>query len=67
MAEIKIDREKCKACGLCVIYCPQKSIVFSEQINKRGMKPAEFKNGAKCTGCTFCAMVCPDCAIEVYR
>jgi 2-oxoglutarate ferredoxin oxidoreductase subunit delta len=65
MAHIRIDREKCKACGLCIIYCPQQSIVFSKTINKRGMKPAEFRKNAKCTGCTFCALVCPDCAIEV--
>jgi 2-oxoglutarate ferredoxin oxidoreductase subunit delta len=63
MAQIKIDRERCKACGLCVIYCPQKALVFSDKINKRGIKPVEFKKDAKCTGCGICALVCPDCAL----
>jgi 2-oxoglutarate ferredoxin oxidoreductase subunit delta len=67
MATIKIDIQRCKGCGLCIMYCPHKSIVFSEEINKRGVKPVRFKDNAKCAGCAFCALVCPDCAIEVYR
>jgi len=67
MAKIKIDREKCKACGLCILYCPQGSIIMDSKINKRGVKPAKFKKNSKCTGCTFCALICPDAAIEVYK
>jgi 2-oxoglutarate ferredoxin oxidoreductase subunit delta len=48
------------------MYCPQGSIIFSDKINKQGVKPALFKEGAKCAGCAFCVMVCPDCAIEFY-
>ena len=67
MAKIKIDKEKCKGCGLCVIYCPRNLIVTAKEINKRGVKPAQFKKTADCSGCTFCAIICPDNAIEVYK
>jgi 2-oxoglutarate ferredoxin oxidoreductase subunit delta len=67
MGKIRIDKEKCKSCGLCIIYCPNDCIVMSDKINKRGVKPAVFKKGAKCTACTFCALICPDTAIEVFR
>ncbi|MFH1867839.1 MAG: ferredoxin family protein [Candidatus Omnitrophota bacterium] len=67
MPKIKIDREKCKSCGLCIIYCPKDCIAISDKINKRGVKPVEPKKDAKCTGCMSCAIMCPDCAIEVYK
>ncbi|MDP8297020.1 MAG: 4Fe-4S binding protein [Candidatus Orphnella occulta] len=67
MAKITIDQERCKGCGLCVIYCPHNCIISAENINKRGVKPAIFKRGAKCVGCTLCAVICPDNAIEVYK
>jgi 2-oxoglutarate ferredoxin oxidoreductase subunit delta len=68
--EIKINREKCKGCQLCVSFCPKGRIAVSKGLNEKGYYPAEFaaaegKEG--CTGCTICAVVCPDLAIEVYR
>ena len=64
---LNINIDRCKGCGLCILYCPNSSIAMSDKINKGGIKPAKFKKGSKCTGCTFCAIICPDCAIEVYR
>jgi 2-oxoglutarate ferredoxin oxidoreductase subunit delta len=67
MGKIEIDVKKCKGCGLCIFYCPNKSIILSDKINKIGVKPVAFKKDAKCNACTFCALICPDCAIEVYK
>jgi len=67
MAKIDINRERCKGCGLCILYCPKGLILMSDKINTIGVKPAEFKKDSACTGCTFCALICPDCAIEVYK
>ncbi|MFC1807494.1 4Fe-4S binding protein [Candidatus Omnitrophota bacterium] len=67
MAKIKIDKEKCKGCKLCILYCPNSSLVFANKLNKRGVEPADFKKGAKCDGCTLCALICPDCAIEIEK
>ena len=64
--KIKIDTERCKGCGLCVIVCPKNSIVISKKSNKKGYFPAEATD-SDCTGCCVCALICPDAVIEVFR
>lgn len=63
---IKIDREKCKGCELCVHFCPKNCIEVDESYNSRGYRPARPTVG-ECTGCAICARICPDIAIEVWR
>ncbi len=66
--KVKIKKEKCKGCGLCVIYCPGKNLKLSEEINSRGLHFAVFSdNGSKCNACSRCYIICPDTAIEVYK
>ncbi|MEK6715405.1 MAG: ferredoxin family protein [Candidatus Omnitrophota bacterium] len=78
MPKITIDRERCKGCQLCVIYCPKGLIKPESRLNKKGIQPVMFLEGAaakrrgaasgsNCTGCKFCALICPDGAVEVYR
>jgi 2-oxoglutarate ferredoxin oxidoreductase subunit delta len=71
LAEIKIDREKCKGCELCVHFCPKGHIKMESGYNRRGYRPACFeiddKGGNECTGCAICARICPDIAIEVWK
>ena len=66
MAKIKIDRQRCKGCYLCVVNCPNGLVKVDKKINSKGIKPAVF-SGGKCSGCAMCAMVCPECGIVVYR
>ena len=66
MAEVRIKKDKCKNCGLCIVYCPSKCLELSPELNRRGVKFAKVKQGAKCTGCGFCFLICPDNCIEVY-
>ena len=67
MGRITINREYCKGCHLCLIYCPKDLIKVSKLVNTKGVKPAEFKDNPECTGCSVCAIICPDCAIEVFK
>jgi len=40
MKKIVIAQEKCKGCGLCVAYCPQKCLKLSKKFNSHGYHPA---------------------------
>ncbi len=69
---IRINRELCKGCGLCITACPKRTISISDNLNTKGYHPAEYTENEKdkdrkCTGCTLCAIICPDIAIEVFR
>ncbi len=64
---IKVDVEKCKGCGLCVVACPSKVIALAKEVNGKGYNYAYMINPDACTGCVNCAIVCPDTVIDVYR
>jgi len=66
MPKIKIDKDRCKGCYLCVMNCPNGFIKISKDINKKGVKAVYF-SGGKCTGCGMCALICPDCGIKVLK
>lgn len=68
MPYITINAEGCKACTLCIEFCPKKCIAISEKLNSRGFHPAEPIDPAhQCTGCRICATMCPDVCIDVFR
>jgi len=66
MAKIKINKDRCKGCYLCVANCPNSLIKISPELGIKGVKTVYF-SGGKCTGCAMCALVCPECIIEVYK
>ncbi|HDZ77257.1 MAG TPA: 4Fe-4S dicluster domain-containing protein [Candidatus Omnitrophica bacterium] len=66
MPKVKINRERCKGCQLCLIYCPKGLIEKDKNLNKKGIQPLVFRNG-ECNGCKFCAIICPDGAVEIYK
>lgn len=69
MSHITIDRDRCKACYLCIKECPKQLIKISELTNSSGNKTVEFVDeSGECIGCCMCAQRCPDLAItEVYK
>ena len=65
---VTFDSERCKACGLCVAFCPHGVLALNEkQINGQGYTPAYAAAPENCVGCAMCAMMCPDVAITVER
>lgn len=68
MARIVLDRDRCKACYLCIDACPNKVLCVDDNVNNLGYYPVKIDIEKNCVGCTMCARVCPDMAIEkVYK
>jgi 2-oxoglutarate ferredoxin oxidoreductase subunit delta len=64
---VKIDVERCKACGFCVEFCPSHVLALSSAFNSKGYHPPHAVNAEKCSGCDLCGMYCPDFAIYGYK
>ncbi len=52
----KVNRRKCKACGMCMEHCAQNAIYMEK---KAKIDPQ------KCVGCCECIIICPNGAIDI--
>jgi 2-oxoglutarate ferredoxin oxidoreductase subunit delta len=62
---VHIIDERCKGCGFCVEFCPQRVLVMSKRTNSKGYHPPELIDDSHCINCGLCALLCPDFAIYV--
>ncbi|MFC1498765.1 4Fe-4S binding protein [Verrucomicrobiota bacterium] len=62
---IKIDKERCKGCDLCISVCPNGTLKQSKELNSKGQHFVEIQCADDCTGCKQCTDICPDVAIEI--
>ena len=68
MANVIVNEDVCKGCGLCVDACPKKIMSLdTSHINKKGYHAAHCISMEECIGCAFCATMCPDVAITVEK
>ncbi len=68
MAQVIINQDACKGCGLCTTACPKKIVHLSkDKLNVKGFHPAEVTEQDQCIGCCFCATICPDVVIRVKK
>lgn len=59
-ADLLINRDWCKGCGICIAFCPREALFMDEH------SKAE-KDLDKCTACGVCETFCPDFAIAVVK
>jgi len=64
---VYINEERCKGCGICIMFCPRKVLEASERFNSKGYHPPEAKRPDDCIGCNLCGLYCPDFAIFGVR
>jgi len=57
----KIFADWCKACSICIAFCPEK--VFDK--DDSGMPVINDPDA--CTGCRFCEFHCPDFALSIHE
>lgn len=57
--KISVRKEWCKACGICIEFCPKNVLAADEQ-----GKPIPI-NINDCIKCSLCELRCPDFAITV--
>jgi len=65
--KVEVEFQRCKACGLCVHYCPQGCFTPGTELNHLGAAPVRFQEESICTACGICAVVCPDLALQVWN
>ena len=70
--KVKINREQCKGCYLCIRSCPLKALEIDSELNTMGTHPSKTVSEGnpaygKCIACGNCYEICPDVCIEVYE
>lgn len=63
--ELQLSNEKCIACGLCAMACPNQVIELSTCVNeqKKRQLTSYIYHSGRCLYCDFCIEACPTDAI----
>jgi len=63
VGELHIIVERCKGCGFCVEFCPNRVLEESKDFNSKGYHPPVVKHDLECNNCGICEVICPEFAI----
>ncbi len=63
--DIRIRKERCKGCGVCVAVCQTAVFEMADERNSDGHSLPCVVFPEKCVNCGLCAMLCPDFAIRI--
>jgi 2-oxoglutarate ferredoxin oxidoreductase subunit delta len=67
MQKIKINRNWCKGCGLCIEICPKNVYDRESKVSSKGFRAIIIKNSDACNQCQLCELLCPDLAITIQK
>lgn len=62
-----VDEKRCKACSICVSYCPAGVLAMKDEASAVLGEMIEVVHPEACIGCTECELHCPDFAIMVAK
>lgn len=67
--ELELDMEKCIACGLCAMACPNKAIQLTSVMgeNKKRRLASYIYHSGRCLYCNLCVEACPTKALNWDR
>ncbi|MFP4477579.1 MAG: ferredoxin family protein [Desulfatibacillaceae bacterium] len=61
--DVHIIEDRCKGCGYCIEYCPNRVLEFSKKFNQKGYHPPFANKPDMCVNCHYCEIICPEFAI----
>lgn len=62
-----VDEQRCKACNICVSYCPAGVLAMRDDVHAVLGQMIEVVHPEACIGCSECEAHCPDFAIMVAK
>lgn len=61
---LHINSARCKACGLCIYFCPKEALSLGSEFNDMGYNFVRSDN-EKCVKCGTCRTICPDVVFTI--
>lgn len=59
MGPVAVNKKWCKGCGICVAFCPKKTLELDREDKAFQIRPED------CIRCGMCMLYCPDLALEL--
>ncbi len=61
---LRINSARCKACGLCIHFCPKEALSLGDEFNEMGYNYI-LSDDDKCVKCGTCKTICPDVVFTI--